>query len=485
MVNGENDAPLRGPDMTPPPPAGAGPAEAPSGTAQGEPLPVAAHGASPSATAQEASPSATAQAAAPLAWAEGTAPFAAVRAPVRRRRRVRLAVAAAVAGVVAAGLFLVPGGTGPRATPAAAVASPSASPSPSPSPSRPPTTRETVDLTLAAQDKALLAGDLDGYLAPVDPALHGWFTARFTSLRTLGVALFSSRAADAPAVQPDGRFSLLLETSHCFGAVDCRTQQLFVDSTWTVAGGRAVLSAASRSTAPWDATELRFATGRRVVVAAPAKYASKLAATVKAADRGADVADRFAHWGQPPGRYVVYLAGPAEWRSWFDGRTENAADAFARGGEVVQRVDRGVGSYELFAHEFTHVVSLGKRVRGQQDWWLVEGLAEYAANRDGSWVRARLPFVRQYVRKGRWDGSVALGPIPERATDDDWQARYGIALLTVIRLAERFGEPAMLDFFAAVVRDGTPPDVAAPAALKTDWATVAADCAAYVRSRAK
>ncbi|GAB3855743.1 hypothetical protein ACFPIJ_59415 [Dactylosporangium cerinum] len=80
---------------------------------------------------------------------------------------------------------------------------------------------------------------------------------------------------------------------------------------------------------------------------------------------------------------------------------------------------------------------------------------------------------------------MTLGPIPEGSSDDVWQARYGIALLTVSRLAQRFGEAAMLDFFAAVVRDGDPPEKAAQSVLHTDWAAVAADLAAHVRARAK
>jgi hypothetical protein len=400
------------------------------------------------------------------------------------RRAARVAAGALLAAAVAATLLVTAHLDDRRAAPAAATAAAaSASPSPSPSPPRPPTARESIDLTLAAQDRALLAGDLDGYLAPVEASLHEWYRTRFTALRTLGVGLWSSRAAEAPAPQPDGQWSMLVESAYCLGATDCRAEQLFVETTWTVTAGRATLTAAKRSTAPWDVTALMFAAGRRVIVAAPERYAGRLAATVAAADKGADVADRFAHWGAPPARYVVYLAGAAEWAGWFRGHDEDAADAFAHGGEVVQRIDRGTGSHQLFAHEFTHVVSLGKRARTQQDWWLVEGLAEYAADRDGAWTKGRLPFVRRYVRQGRWDGSVTLGRIPEGSSDDVWQARYGIALLTVSRLAQRFGEPAMLDFFAAVVRDGRSPEEAAPEVFATGWAAVAADCAAHIRAR--
>ncbi|GAB3855747.1 hypothetical protein GCM10027610_089510 [Dactylosporangium cerinum] len=313
---------------------------------------------------------------------------------------VRAAVAALLAGAVAAAVLVAANASGGQSPVAATSAPASASPSPSPTPSRTPTTRETIDTTLATQDRALLAGDLDGYLAPVDPALHGWYRTRFTALRTLGLALFSSRVADVPAAQAEGQWSMLVESAYCFGAADCRTQQIFVESTWTVRAGRAVLTAAKPSTAPWDATELRFATGRRVVVAAPAKYAGKLASTLAAADQGADIADRFSKWGTPPAHYIVYLAGPAEWTGWFNGHDDDAADAFARGGEVVSRVDRGsYGQKQLFAHEFTHVVSLGRRSRAQQDWWLVEGLADYAADRDGSYTKGRLPYVRRYVKQ--------------------------------------------------------------------------------------
>jgi hypothetical protein len=110
--------------------------------------------------------------------------------------------------------------------------------------------------------------------------------------------------------------------------------------------------------------------------------------------------------------------------------------------------------------------------------------SRYVADRDGTWIPARLPHVRRYVRAGRWDGALTLGEPPKDISEDDGQARYGLALLAVTCLAKRFGEDRMLEFFAAVARDRSTPDAASPGVLGTDWAPVAADCIAQIRARA-
>jgi hypothetical protein len=75
--------------------------------------------------------------------------------------------------------------------------------------------------------------------------------------------------------------------------------------------------------------------------------------------------------------------------------------------------------------------------------------------------------------------------MPTDASDDDQRARYGLALLTVTCLAQRFGEDRMLAFFGSVVRQGSDPETASLNVLGTDWAPVAESCAAQIRARAK
>ncbi|MEU7873306.1 hypothetical protein [Dactylosporangium sp. NPDC049140] len=403
-------------------------------------------------------------------------------APTRRRRWLRVVLACWVAVVVAAALYLAPG-TDARPVAATGSAAPTAS---ARSKSRAEVKADLINDGLAAQSRALLAGDLDGYLAHVDVRLHDEFTQRFHSLRALGVARWTARVTKMPPDIGD-QSSVVVTVGYCLGDAGCEPAVLVLPSRWTVQDGRAVATKFERTVLPWDLTPLRAVAGRRVILAVPASHAGDLRPALAAADQAADIADRFARWGAPPKRYVVYFAGPDEWRTWFHGRGKTS-DGYAAGpyGMKVRAEQIGRdGLSQLLAHEFTHVVSVGLQDDDREDWWLVEGLAEYVADRDGSWTRDRLPFVRRYLRAGRWDGAITLGSMPEGASEDDGRARYGIALLAVTCLVKRFGEDRMLDFFTAVVREQFDPETAAPKVFGAEWAPVAAACAAEVRARAR
>ena len=236
---------------------------------------------------------------------------------------------------------------------------------------------------------------------------------------------------------------------------------------------------------PWDLTPLRAVAGPRVIAAAPEADADRLAGALAAAEKAAAVADRFARWDPPPKRYVVYLAGPDEWHTWWNGEGEDG-DGYAEGPygiEIRTSLDEDHGRTALLTHELTHVVTISDQYGDDGDWWLYEGLAEYAADHNGAWTRDRLPYVRQYIKAGRWDGSITLGATPSDATPEDSTALYGLALLAVSCLAKRFGEDHMLDFFAAVVRGYRTLEVASTTAFGTPWPPVAADCAAEIRAR--
>jgi hypothetical protein len=285
----------------------------------------------------------------------------------------------------------------------------------------------------------------------------------------------------------DGKSPVVVTVGYCLGDAGCEPVGLVQPSRWTVRDGRAVATEYQRTVLPWDLTPLRAVAGRRVILAVSASHAGDLQPALAAADRAADIADRYARWEAPPKRYVVYFAGPDEWSTWFHGRGKGF-DGYAAGpyGVAVRAEQLGRdGLSGLLTHEFTHVVSLGQQFDNRQDWWLVEGLAEYVADRDGGWTRDRLPFVRRYLRAGRWDGAIALGNMPKGASEDDERARYGIALLAVTCLAKRFGEDRMLAFFTAVVREQSDLETAALKAFGTHWPPVAAACATEVRARAR
>ena len=138
----------------------------------------------------------------------------------------------------------------------------------------------------------------------------------------------------------------------------------------------------------------------------------------------------------------------------------------------------------LLTHELTHVTTLAGERDGANGraWWLIEGIAEYAQFKDVP-VRPYDAFrsTRTFVR-GRWNGEVAVSAPSSAASLDEAGGRYGVSYLGVRRIAERYGEPKMLDFWGKVVHDGDSVDEAARSALGAAWATVEADCARYIRS---
>jgi hypothetical protein len=149
------------------------------------------------------------------------------------------------------------------------------------------------------------------------------------------------------------------------------------------------------------------------------------------------------------------------------------------------RIDSGEVLSTL-THEFAHVTTLAGVQRNYTDsWLLVEGIAEYVTHADR--LVSAYPWLagtRRYVRGGQWQGTAGLAAPVESSTVGDATGRYGVAYLAVRRLAARFGEARMLDFFAAVARDGQNPEAASPAVLGAPWAEVAADCDRYIRDLA-
>ena len=80
------------------------------------------------------------------------------------------------------------------------------------------------------------------------------------------------------------------------------------------------------------------------------------------------------------------------------------------------------------------------------------------------------------------NGDPAVAAPGERASIGEAAARYGIAFLTVRRIADKYGMAKMLDFFGRVVHDAEYLNNAARSALGVPWQTVKADCVRYIRS---
>jgi hypothetical protein len=284
---------------------------------------------------------------------------------------------------------------------------------------------------------------------------------------------------------------------YCFGPATCPVVRLPIRTEWTFKADVLRIVAVTPSAAewngprPWEVADLQVRTGSRVVLAATKNNAWRLADAVRSADGAAQVADMFAKWHEPPSKYVIFLAGPSEWKTWFGHEQPDWAAAWAvpvgnQTTEVVVRTDsvRQSTLEGLLSHELTHVTSLAGERAGlsRNTWWLVEGIADYAEFL-GKPVRQydALAPTRTYVH-GAWTGNVAV-PAPDAdASIDEAAAHYGVAFLAVRRIADRYGQAKMISFFGAVVHEDKTLEAAATSTLGASWASVSADCAKFVRS---
>ncbi len=335
-----------------------------------------------------------------------------------------------------------------------------------------------LQAALDAQAAALLRGDEPGFLAVADagePALTSQLRRRFAVLRALRVAGWRETLAGAPepvaapAADPARQWRIGVELRYCFVVPGCAPVAVQVETRWADRDGQLRLVALGGSPAsglgprPWEVSDLRVAVGPRVIVAATPRYAARLAAALASAERAAAVADRYARWGPPPGRYLVYLAGPDEWGRWYGVPQPSWVAGYAMAvsdddTEIILNAEKVTRNEvtDTLRHELAHVVTLaGVRRSYTARWWLVEGIAEYVrmVGRPLSAYRG-LSQAQRYLYSGQWSDLAALDQPPVSASVGDAAGRYGVAFLAVRCLAQRYGEDRMLRFFDAVVRQG-------------------------------
>jgi len=348
----------------------------------------------------------------------------------------------------------------------------------------------TIRAALDRQGAALLRGDRSGWLSNVDPALSGDLTRLYANLRGLQVSGWLPRTR---RVRTGPRWSAEVQIRVCFSTPACpRTPETYVPAgevisartEWVVTGGRAVLRAFDQvgpdGSVPWKRTALTFAAGARVVVAAPKDAeGTKPEAWLPAAERAAQVADRYAVTEARPGRYVMFLAGERHWQEAVGEDREAAAfvdrtseqTAFA----IVDATALGADPTDerLLRHEFGHIATLLGTL-DNRDEWVVEGIAEYIAYL-GSPVRSYelVEDARWHVAHKAWAGRLDL----EWSTEPTERfGYYAMAFLAMRCLGETYGEPKMLAFFSKVAREGKPPQEAATETLGTPWEQVQATC---------
>jgi hypothetical protein len=354
---------------------------------------------------------------------------------------------------------------------------------------------------LAARDKALVAGDEAGYAAAVDPAktsTESRLQHQYASLRALSVQGVQSQV-DGQLVHKSGKdFDSIWEAEisirPCFGAATCDESTTHRKEVWRLIDGQArvqdvaISTRASKGPRPWEASDLRATMGNRTIVATTSKYASSLPNLSVQAEKAAIIADRLAY-RKAPAKYVIYYAGPNEWKTWFSWNPPQwAGGASLELGpvhsELVLNAAELTKSFlnNILQHELTHASTIPGATGDSADWWMVEGIAEYA-EMDGSPARlyVGLPLVKQMVKNG-WDGDIDVDAPRDADADTDVGAKYGIAFLAIRSLAERYGEDKMVQFFMDVVHNGKTKDAASQAAFGKSWSSISSECAQFVHS---
>ncbi len=352
---------------------------------------------------------------------------------------------------------------------------------------------------LDRQGSALLRGDKAGFLAVAEPTARPALTRRYAALRALRVTTWRPGTERVPVAvdgQP-GQWRLTVTVGYCFVLPGCAPSTAELGTRWRLVGEEPRLVAVEPSRTdptgvrPWEVDDLVVAVGRRALVATTPAQRAKLPGLLARAEAAARAADRYAV-GPVPDRYLVYYAGKAEWQRWYGGGRPKWTAGYAVGvgggrHDVVLNAQSlaPAGVDDLLRHELTHAASLPDQgYADRADWWLVEGLAEYAGA-DGQPVDRYegLAEVRKLLRGG-WSGRLDAVAPADDATDDRVGGAYGVGYLAVRHLVDRYGEQRVLDFFRAVVHQRRTPDEAADEVFGDPWPALHDDCVAYVRSAA-
>ncbi|MFI5930645.1 hypothetical protein [Actinoplanes sp. NPDC051494] len=486
-----------------------------------QPWPGQAGPVAPNTPPAPVGPTASAGAASPIG---PTAP--AVQAP--RRSRKRLVIGSALAGVLVAGaavavvLTTSASGSEPGFTRYVATGEPFTMPTRvsggTPAPHVP--TQRLVETALAGQAKALLDGDLKGWLASVDPGkpkVVAYYKDLFTALRALGVTSFEYEDTSSNFTsENDVRWESDYRINYCFSVPECAgSQQVGPLGTprinqkltlrkdkdnWLISGVGSAKRSDTWEPTPWQRGGMVFAQGERVTVGASRGNAKRLAEVAAAADKAAAVTDRYAQViGSSPDKYRIYLATDKEWGTWFkedddlDGYQGYAKDINHIQYEVVLKssgLDSGAGLREIIQHELGHVVAgdgtgIGKLPVEMDVEWLSEGFAEYVSYDGRPAVRSdRAPAVRALVNSKRpYDSIDVLRPdiTSKLPTVDQF---YGWGAFAVDCMAQKYGRDRMLGFVTDVYRvRGTSFDEAAQKNLGVSFDELDRGCVTWIRKQ--
>jgi hypothetical protein len=422
--------------------------------------------------------------------------------PARRVRRW-------LTGVII-GLTLVLGVQVNLPEPSPALLHYTATPTPTPAPQP-----EQLNDVLIRQATALLAGDQPGWLAPV-AATGGpvrQYKDLYQRLRTLGITSLQ------PVIKGDTKAGTTVSYGVCTQTVECPradgplssfgpwTETFEITVAWDRTDTGTIEFTGMTVTPPPPVTKdafparprvqpyleganLRMKSGRRTTVFAPPALAGELSQTVAAGDAAAVTDDRYAYWTRPT-RYIVYLAGPTEWKNWFNGSPGIHTLAYAtndsQSSDIVVVNDAlmhstGEDLELLLRHEFGHVVTL-LGGESEDDDVLTEGLADYIAY-DGQPLSnyERLDELGEYLGSHQWGGDPRA--LDKSIFSDDpvtANAAYAMGFLTWRCVAAKYGPAKTRTFMADAVHEQFTIDFSTREAFGTTWAQISRACAPYIR----
>ncbi|MBL7257644.1 hypothetical protein [Paractinoplanes lichenicola] len=379
-------------------------------------------------------------------------------------------------------------------------------------PSKPATPFDQALAALEKHAEALVAGDEQGWLAAVDTPLKTRYRNMFRSLRALEVTRFDYETGVGQPVKGNPTaVSFRTEVKYCLGTDMCPGKP---GSEWQgpphieqrlimrQVAGRYVISTAApgpsedpRRPAPWENGELVALRGSRVTLFAAPSQRDYLERVLPLAEAAARVDDRYAALiGTQQSRYRIYLAGEAQWRSWYGGEESDWAIGLAiplnmYGIDVMLRMkeldDNPVMLRVALQHELGHVVTLSGAYRADaaEDTWLSEGIAEYI----GWWPvgggkTLRRGSVRWALEKKSQKSMVPAQPGPEAAARAG-DAFYGLSHLAVDCMAEKYGDQKLFTFVRLVLTQDNELDQAARDAYGVPFATVDRACVKWVRQQ--